>query len=205
MIVLYGSATSPNVLKVRTMLEAAEIPYEERRVKREEGENRTPEFLEISATGTLPAIVDDETGACVFESSAILLYLGDKAGKFFPEDVAKRADVYKWLIFEASNISPVIEAIYKLYYLDEDWIPGAIEFHKSRLVASLAVIKTRLGVSGFLAGDCSIADFALLPLTNLLEDFLEQPISDFPHLQRWSQGLLSQPAVQRAFAAPRSN
>lgn len=187
MITLYGSATSPNVLKVRNMMLAAGIPYEEHRVKREEGENRTAEFLAISASGTLPAIIDDETDARVFESSAILLYLGDRSGKFYPSEPAKRADVMKWLVYEAANISPVIEAVYKLYYQDSDWVAPAIEFHREKLLASIEVADQRLRDAEFLAGECSIADFALFPLTILLEDFLERPVSDFAGLSRWAE------------------
>lgn len=187
MITLYGSATSPNVLKVRNMMLAAGIAFEEHRVKREEGENKSPEFLEISANGTLPAIVDDETGARVFESSAILLYLGDRSGKFYPVDPARRADVMKWLIFEAANISPAIESVYKLYYFEGDWIAQAIEFHKKKLASSISVVDQRLEQARFLADECSIADFALFPVTILLEDFLEQPLSDFPGLLSWSE------------------
>ena len=198
MITLYGSSTSPNVLKVRVMLEEAGIPYQEKRVKREEGENQTPEFLRISATGTLPAIVDEETGASVFESSAILLYLADRYGKFLPVDPGPRADVFKWLIYETANISPTIESIYKLFYLDEDWIGGAMEFHQEKLRSVVAVLDQQLADKEYIAGDCSIADFVLFPLTNLLEDFLEQPLSEFPNIDRWSQNMRSRPGVQRA-------
>lgn len=187
MITLFGSATSPNVLKVRNLMLAAGIPFREHRVKREEEENRTPEFLEISASGTLPAIVDDETGARVFESSAILLYLGDRSGKYYPADPVKRADVFKWLIFEAANISPAIEAIYKLYYYEGDWVVPAIEFHKDKLSASIRVVDQHLREVEFLAGECSIADFSLFPVTILLEDFLERPLSDFTGLSRWGE------------------
>jgi len=181
------------------MLEAAEIPYREHRVKREEGENRTPEFLQISANGTLPAIVDDETGAQVFESSAILLYLGDRSGKFYPPQPSARADVIKWLVFDAVNIGSAIESIYKLYYLEEDWVPGAIEFHKDKLTSSMAVIETRLGESEFLADTVSIADFALFPLSRLLEDFLERPLSDFPNYKNWSERMELVPGVAKAY------
>jgi len=187
MITLYGSATSPNVLKVRNMMQAAGIAYTEHRVKREEGENRTPEFLAISASGTLPAIVDDETGARVFESSAILLYLGDHSGKFYPSDPVTRADVLKWLIFEAANISPAIESVYKLYYCDGDWVAPALEFMKAKLANSIAVVDGHLQEGEFLAAECSIADFALFPVTKLLEDFLEKPLSEFPGLARWGE------------------
>lgn len=198
MITLYGSASSPNVLKVRLMLEEAEMPYREQRVKRETGENQSAEYLEISASGTLPAIVDDETGARVFESSAILLYLGDRSGKFYPQDPASRGDVFKWLLFDAANIGPAIENIYKLYYLDDAWVEDAIKFQKTKLRSSLGVIETRLGVAPYLAGECSIADFALLPLSNLLADFLDQPLSDYPHLERWSLAMKQRPGAQRA-------
>ena len=198
MITLYGSASSPNVLKVRLMLEEAEMPYREQRVKRETGENQSAEYLEISASGTLPAIVDDETGARVFESSAILLYLGDRSGKFYPQDPASRGDVFKWLLFDAANVGPAIENIYKLYYLDDAWVEDAIKFQKTKLRSSLGVIETRLGVAPYLAGECSIADFALLPLSNLLADFLDQPLSDYPHLERWSLAMKQRPGAQRA-------
>ena len=180
------------------MLEEAEMPYREQRVKRETGENQSAEYLEISASGTLPAIVDDETGARVFESSAILLYLGDRSGKFYPQDPASRGDVFKWLLFDAANIGPAIENIYKLYYLDDAWVEDAIKFQKTKLRSSLGVIETRLGVAPYLAGECSIADFALLPLSNLLADFLDQPLSDYPHLERWSLAMKQRPGAQRA-------
>lgn len=198
MITLYGSSSSPNVLKVRIFLEEAGIPYQERRVKREEGENRSPEFLKISATGTLPAIVDNETGACVFESSAILLYLADQYKAFLPTEPGTRADVFKWLVYETANISPTIESIYKLYYLDEDWIGGATEFFQERLRSVVRVLDQQLDGKEYIAGDCSIADFVLFPLTNLLEDFLEQPLSEFPNMDRWTGTMRARPGVQRA-------
>jgi len=187
MITLYGSSTSPNVLKVRNMMQAAGIEFTEHRVKREEGENRTPEFLEISASGTLPAIIDDETGARVFESSAILLYLADRTGKFYPSDPAQRADVIKWLIYEAANISPAVESVYKLYYCEGGWVAPAIEFQKERLASAITVVDKHLAKSSFLAQECSIADFALFPVTLLLEDFLERPLSEFAGLAGWGE------------------
>ena len=198
MITLYGWAGSPNVLKVRVMLEEAEIPYEERRVKREEDENRTPEFLQISATGLLPAITDSETGASVFESSAILLYLADRTGKFLPAEPALRADVFKWHVFEAANISPAIANIYKLYYLDDDWAGSAIEFHQQKLIGAIELLNQQLEKSDYIAGDCSIADFAMFPLSNILEDFLERPLADFPNLEQWCNRMRNRPGVKRA-------
>ena len=198
MITLYGSATSPNVLKVRVMLEEAGIPYKEKRVKREEGENLTPEFRQISATGLLPAITDSETGASVFESSAILLYLADRTGRFLPAEPAPRADVFKWLLFEVANISPEIASIYKLYFFDDDWVGGAVEFHQQKLGSAIELLNRQLETSDYVAGDCSIADFALFPLSNILEDFLERPMTDFPSLEQWCNRMRARPGVQQA-------
>lgn len=200
MITLYGTPTSPNVLKVRVMLEEAGIPYEEQRVKREEGENRSEAFLQISAAGTMPAMVDDETGASVFESSAILLYLGDHYNRFLPEEAGARADVYKWLLYEAANISPAIENIYKLLYLGEDWTDEAIGFHRRKLLGTIELLERRLGSTDYIAGECSIADFSLFPLANILEDFLERPLEDFPNLQRWCDRMKQRDGVKRASA-----
>lgn len=197
MITLYGSATSPNVLKVRLLLEEAGIPYQEVRVKREEGENLKPEFRKISASGTLPAIVDDETGAHVFESSAILLYLADRYREFLPQEESGRADVFKWLIYEVANVSPVVDSIYKLHYIAEDWAEYALEFQRQKLLSAIRVLDGNLAEREYIAGSCSIADFALFPLTNLFEDFLEQPLSDFPNLDRWRETMQSRAAVNR--------
>lgn len=201
MIILYGTPTSPNVLKVRAMLEEAGIPYQEKRVKREEGENRGEAFLQISAAGTMPAMVDDETGARVFESSAILLYLADHFNQFLPAEPGGRADAYKWLIYEVANIGPAIENMYKLMYLGEQWTEDAIDFQRGRLLSAIELIERQLGSTDYIAGECSIADFALFPLSNILEDFLERPIKDFPNLDRWCDRMKNREGVKRAMSA----
>lgn len=202
MITLYGTPTSPNVLKVRAMLEESGIPYREQRVKREEGENRSEAFLQISAAGTMPAMVDEETGARVFESSAILLYLGDRFNQFLPAEPSARADVYKWLLYEAANIGPAIENMYKLMYLGDEWTEEAIRVQRERLLGAIELLEQQLGVADYIAGECSIADFALFPLAKILEDFLERPLTDFPNLNRWCERMLQRDGVKRALATP---
>jgi glutathione S-transferase len=201
MITLYGSSTSPNVLKVRMLLEETGLPYQETWLRRDKGENRTPEFLAISPTGALPAMVDGDTGARVFESSAILLYLADKAGAFLPADAAARGDVFKWLMFEAANVSPAFENIYQLHYLDGDWIAPALELQQQKLGKLVTILNARLEAHDYLAGECSIADFALMPFLNMLEDFLEVPVADYANVARWLVTLNARPGVQRALAA----
>jgi GST-like protein len=200
MITLYGSSTSPNVLKVRILLEETGLPYQETWLRRDKGENQTPEFLAISPTGALPAMVDDDTGARVFESSAILLYLANKTGQFLPADPAARGDVFKWLIFEAANVSPAFENIYQLHYLDGDWIQPALDLQQQKLGNLVTILDTRLAEHEYLAGECSVADFALLPYLGMLEDFLDVPVANYANVERWIGTLNARPGVQRALA-----
>jgi glutathione S-transferase len=196
MIKFYSSATSPNALKVRLMLAEAGIDFEEIRVRRDQGENRTPAFLRISATGTVPAIEDTDTGATLFESSAILLYLADHSGRFLPADPAGRAAVYRWLIFEAANLSPGFDSIYQLAYQEGDWIEPALDFMRRRTEKHLQLIDAELGTREYIAGDCSIVDFAVFPYAILVEDFLDLPLSRLPHLARWTETMRARSAVQ---------
>jgi len=149
----------------------------------------------------MPAMVDEETGARVFESSAILLYLGDRFNRFLPTDPSARADVYKWLLYEAANIGPAIESMYKLMYLGEEWTEEASNFHRDKLLGAIELLDRQLGVADYIAGECSIADFALFPLANILEDFLERPLTDFPNLNRWCERMMRREGVKKALAS----
>lgn len=200
MIVFYSTATSPNALKVRLLLEEAAIPHREVRLRRDKGENRTPEYLCISPTGTVPAIVDEDTGASVFESMAILLYLAEKSGRFLPAAPAPRADVMKWLLFTAENIDPAIENIYELAYLSGPWIDGASAFQKKKLRKAAELLDARLAGVEYVAGDCSIVDFALYPVIAMLEDFAEITPGTQPNLDRWLIGMRARPGVAAALA-----
>src|SRR6201995_96575 len=92
---------APNPTKVALCLEEMGLPYELVPVDTRKGEQHTPEFLAINPNAKVPAIVDD--GATVFDSNAILLYLGEKTGKFLSKD---RGQMLSWLMFIASGIGP---------------------------------------------------------------------------------------------------
>jgi len=197
MIVFYSTATSPNALKVRLLLREAAIAHREVRVRRDTGENRTPTFLRISPAGTVPAIVDEETGASVFESMAILIFLADQSGRFLPAAPSARADVMKWLAFAAANIDPPIENIYQLTYRSDPWIDGGLAFQKEKLRTAVGLLDAQLGRGDYVAGQCSIADFALFPALSMLEDFVDIPVSTFPHVARWIETMHARPAVRQ--------
>lgn len=198
MITLYGYASSPNVLKVRILLKEGSIPYEERDIHREQDDSCAARFLELSPTGAVPAIEDSETGVRLFESSAIVLYLAEKHAACLPAEIVERAEVYKWLIFESASVSPLFEVIYKLYMGNGDWVAPALEFQQQQLRERIRLLEDHLANKDFVAGSFSIADIALFPMLDMLEDFIEEPVSNYPNLANWLERLTNRPGFRAA-------
>ena len=109
-IELYAWDT-PNGRKISVALEEMGLPYTVHPVNIGKGEQQAPAFLKISPNGRIPAIVDSEGPGneiiSVFESGAILLYLGEKTGKFLPADQRKRIAVYEWLMWQMGGFGPM--------------------------------------------------------------------------------------------------
>ena len=193
MIVFYNTATSPNGLKVRLMLEECGLEFEQRILRRDKGENKTPEYLRISPTGTVPAIVDQDNGLRMFESAAILLYLAEKSGRYLPAGGPQRAVVLQWLMFEVATISALGENIYQLSYMNnsEPWLAKQTE----KLRDAASVLDTQLIGKDYICGECSIADFALLPWLLMFDDLAGTPLSDFNRLYSWRVTMQQRPLV----------
>lgn len=200
MITFYNLPASPISQKVRILLEEAAIPYREVHPRRDADGNHAPAFLRVSPAGTVPAIEDPQTGASVFESAAILIYLAEKAGRFLPQKQPDRAEVLTWLVFEAANIGPACIGIYALCCSGDPGAEAGLRLEREKLHKAMGVIEARLVDRPYLAGECSIADFALYPWTSMLEDFAEVPLTRFPNLARWAGTMQERPGVRQAQA-----
>jgi GST-like protein len=170
------------------MLEEADIPYRLIPTNIREGDQKKPEFLKINPYGKIPALVDpDGPGdkpATVFESCAILLYLGEKSGKFMGKDAAARVDVLKWLMFAAASVLPIVGALrnYPDMTVDAERV--------------LDVMENRLGSHDYLAGDYSIADMAAVTrFTNMTESPL---FTSRSNVKRWYETVIARPAADKA-------
>src|SRR3978361_2064611 len=98
-------STAPNPMKVALFLEEAGLEYEGVPVDTRKGDQHKPDYLAINPNAKVPSIVDGD--ATVFDSNAILLYLGEKTGKFMPEKSSKaRGELLSWLMFVASGVGP---------------------------------------------------------------------------------------------------
>jgi GST-like protein len=191
---------TPNGWKVSIMLEECRLPYNVVPVNISRGEQFTPSFLKISPNNRMPAIVDpDGPGGrpiSVFESGAILQYLGRKTGQFYPAQERARVAVDEWLFWQMANLGPKAgEAGHFRRYAPEQ-VPYAIERFTNELHRLYGVMNKRLSEHRFLAGAYSIADMACVGWIRHAER-LGETFAEFPHLKRWLDAVRARPAVQR--------
>lgn len=194
---------TPNGWKISVMLEECRLPYVVRPVDISKGEQFAPGFLAISPNNRIPAIVDPDgpgrRSIAVFESGAILQYLGRKTGKFYPREERARTAVDEWLFWQVGGLGPMAgQAVHFRRYAPEA-LYYAIARYTDEVNRLYGVMNTRLAQRDFLAGRYSIADIACIGWVRLAERE-GQNLAEFPHLKRWYQTIRTRPAVKRAFA-----
>ena len=204
MIDLYYWPT-PNGWKITIMLEETGVPYTIKPVNIGRGEQFKPEFLAISPNNRMPAIVDHDPpggGApiAVFESGAILIYLGEKTGQFLPKDIRGRFETIQWVMWQMGGLGPMAGQANHFRWYTQEKIPYAIDRYTNEVNRLYGVMNIRLKDRLFLAGDYSIADMAAWPWVVPYER-QGQNLDEFPNLKRWFEAIKARPAVQRGFAA----
>ena len=198
------SWNTPNGRKISVALEEMGLPYKVVPVHIGRGEQMKPEFLAISPNNKIPAIVDPEgpdgVPVSVFESCAILLYLGEKTGKFLPKPLLQRIPVYEWLMWQMGGFGPMPGQVHHFIALqnEADRAYGLKRFSEEtrRLYG---VLDRRLADHAFVADELSVADFAILGWAWRHERH-KVALSDFPNVARWYDTLMARPGVSRGFA-----
>ncbi|MGA0593786.1 glutathione S-transferase family protein [Enterovirga sp. CN4-39] len=185
------------------MLEECALPYRVHSVNIGKGDQFKPEFLALSPNGKMPAIVDpdgpDGRPISVFESGAILQYLGRKTGKFYPAEERARVEVEQWLFWQMAGLGPMAGQTHHFRIYAPEKISYAIDRYTNETNRLYGVLDRRLADREFLAGDYSIADMATFPWAKLWER-QGQDISSFSNMQRWLAAVAARPAVQRGLA-----
>ncbi len=194
---------TPNGWKISIYLEEAKLPYTLMPVNIGKGEQFTEGFLKIAPNNRMPAIVDpDGPGGrpiSVFESGAILQYLGRKYGRFYPQDERARVAVEEWLFWQVGGLGPMAgQANHFLNYSAED-LPYPKKRYTDEVHRLFGVMDKRLAVKKFLAGAYSIADMACYSWVKSSTRF--QPLDEFPHLAAWLARMGARKAVVRGMAA----
>ncbi|MBP1882867.1 glutathione S-transferase N-terminal domain-containing protein [Sinorhizobium mexicanum] len=192
---------TPNGWKITIMLEELGVPYVVKYINIGRGEQFAPDFLKIAPNNRMPAIIDpDGPGGqpiSVFESGAILQYLGRKYAKFYPAEERSRVEVDQWLFWQMGGLGPMAGQAHHFRQYAPEKIEYAINRYTNEANRLYGVMNKRLADRPFLAGDYSIADMAcigwVIPHENQGQD-----LNDFPHLKRWFEAVLARPAVQKA-------
>lgn len=192
---------APNPTKVALFLEEAGLPYEAIPVDTRKGEQHKPEFLAINPNAKVPAIVDGD--ATVFDSSAILLYLAEKTGKFLPENTPKaRGELLSWQFFVASGVGPYSgQSVHFRVYAPEK-LPYAINRYAFEAQRHFRILDERLAKRKYMLGDVyTIVDMNVWGWARLMPNILGEGAWDkFRNLKRLVDEISARPAAQRAVA-----
>ncbi len=202
MIDLYYAPT-PNGWKITIMLEECSLPYRIIPVNLGKGDQFKPEFLAISPNNRMPVIVDDDgpkgEKISVFESGAILLYLGEKTGKFLPSHQIDRIKVLEWLFWQVGGLGPMAGQVSHFVNYAPNF-PGDHSYsekrYKNEYDRLLGVMDNILSEREYLAGDYSVADMASFPWVTAYKRY-EVDLNRFKEVRRWFDTMKNRPAVRK--------
>ena len=194
---------TPNGHKITIFLEEAQVDYQIHPINIGKGDQFKPEFLKISPNNRMPAIVDSAPvdggeAISVFESGAILMYLAEKIGKFFPHALRDRKTIMEWLFWQVGGLGPMAGQNHHFNHYAPEKIPYAIERYVKETNRLYGVLNKQLADQEYIAGKYSIADMACYPWI-VPHARQQQNLADFPHLKRWFNSIASRPAVIKAY------
>ena len=191
------TADTPNGKKISIMLEEINYDYKVTKININKDEQYKPDFKKLSPFSKIPVIIDHETNTSLFESGAILIYLGEKSGKFY--DKAQRIVINQWLMGQMAYVGPMLGQHHQFHHYN----PGKSEFGENRYFKISKRIynelEERLSSSKFLAGeDYTIADIATFPWI-ARHEWHDIGLKKFKNLTRWYKEISKRKAVQKGF------
>ena len=191
------SADTPNGKKISIMLEEINFKYKVINVDLSKGEQFNPEFRKLSPFSKIPILIDQENKATIFESGAILIYLGEKSNKFY--DKNERLVINQWLMAQMGLIGPMIGQHHQFHHYN----PGKSEFGEERYFKIAkrlySDLDERLTNSKFLAGEnYSIADIATWPWI-ARHQWHDIGLNNYKNLTRWYLEISKRDAVIKGY------
>ena len=180
------------------MLEEIGFDYKVTKVDISKDEQFKPEFIKLSPFSKIPVITDHDNNESIFESGAILMYLGEKSGKFY--DKQDRLKISQWLMAQMGTIGPMIGQHHQFHHYN----PGKSEFGEERYFKIVKRIygelDTRLKESKFLAGpDYTIADIATWPWM-ARHEWHDIGLKNYKNLSRWYLEIADREAVVKGYS-----
>jgi GST-like protein len=192
------TANTPNGKKISIMLEEINFEYKVTKININKDEQFKPDFVKLSPFRKIPVIIDhDSNKKTLFESGAILIYLGEKSGKFYDKD--ERTNINQWLMGQMAYVGPFLGQHHQFHHYN----PGKSEFGEQRYFKIAKKIyeelDERLSASKFLAGnDYTIADIATFPWI-ARHEWHDIGLKKFINLTRWYEEIAKRGAVQKGY------
>ena len=191
------TANTPNGKKISIMLEEINFEYKVTKININKEEQFRSDFIKLSPFRKIPVIIDHDSKKSLFESGAILIYLGEKSGKFYDKD--ERTVINQWLMGQMSYVGPLLGQHHQFHHYN----PGKSEFGEQRYFKMAEKIykelDERLSVSKFLAGkDYTIADIATFPWI-ARHEWHDIGLKKFINLTRWYEEISKREAVQKGY------
>ena len=191
------TANTPNGKKISIMLEEIGFQYKVTKININKEEQFKPEFKKISPFSKIPVIIDHDNNQSLFESGAILIYLGEKSGKFY--DKNNRTIINQWLMGQMAYVGPMLGQHHQFHHYNS----GKSKFGEERyFIISKRIyleLDERLAQSKFLAGkDYTIADIATFPWI-ARHEWHDIGLKNFKNLKRWYEDISTREAVKKGF------
>ncbi len=192
---------APNPMKVALCLEEMNLPYEPMPIDSRKGEQHAPAFLAINPNAKVPAIIDGD--ATVFDSNAILLYLGEKTGQFVPPNTpAARGAMLSWMMFIASGIGPYSGQSVHFRNAAPEPKEYAVTRYTFEAKRHWGIVEARLGQHRYMLGDTyTVVDMALWGWSRMVGVVLgADAVDSFPNVKRHLEEISARPAAAKALA-----
>jgi GSH-dependent disulfide-bond oxidoreductase len=192
---------APNPMKVALFLEETGLPYDAIPVDTRKGDQHKPEYVAVNPNAKVPSIVDGD--AVVFDSTAILLYLSEKTGKFLPPNTPKaRGELLSWMMFVASGVGPYSGQSVHFRNFAPEKVPYAINRYAYEAQRHFGILNDRLGKQKYMVGDSyTIVDMNVWGWARLIPNALgEAAWEKFPNVKRLVDEISARPAAARATA-----
>ena len=191
------TADTPNGKKISIMLEEINYDYKVTKININKDEQFKPEFKKLSPFSKIPVIIDHETKTSLFESGAILIYLGEKSGKFYDKD--QRTIINQWLMGQMAYVGPMLGQHHQFHHYN----PGKSQFGEERYFKISKRIyeelDERLSQSRFLAGEnYTIADIGTFPWI-ARHEWHDIGLKNYKNLTRWYVEISEREAVKKGF------
>jgi len=196
---------APNPMKVALFLEESGLDYRPVPVDTKLGQQHTPAFLALNPNAKVPALIDEETS--LFDSNAILLYLGEKTGQFMPSDPKVRGTLLSWLFFIASGVGPYSGQAVHFQHFAPTKDAYAIKRYRYEAHRHWKIVDDQLGRGRYMLGETySILDMAIWGWASRIPFMLDaETMAGFGSITRLMDELNERPAAQRALALPKQH